>query len=107
MQKQKTTRYLTSDYLDFDTETALVRKLFREEKYALSLLIGCGIFFGLRISDLFSLRWEQLLNEDDKFVIYKKKTTKRRTIKINFNFKPHIPTPASQESTSASKRMRC
>ena len=54
MQKQKTTRYLTSDNLDFDTATALVRKLFREEKYALSLLIGCGIFFGLRISDLLS-----------------------------------------------------
>ena len=82
MQKQKTMRYQTSDYLDFDTATALVRILYREEKYALSLLIGCGIFFGLRISDLLSLRWEQLLNEDDKFVIYEKKTNKRRTIKI-------------------------
>ena len=90
MQKQKTMRYQTSDYLDFDTATALVRKLYREEKYALSLLIGCGIFFGLRISDLLSLRWEQLLNEDDKFVIYEKKTKKRRTIKINAQFKPHI-----------------
>ena len=90
MQKQKIMRYQTSDYLDFDTATALVRKLYREEKYALSLLIGCGIFFGLRISDLLSLRWEQLLNEDDKFVIYEKKTNKRRTIKINSQFKPHI-----------------
>ena len=90
MQKQKTMRYQTSDYLDFDTATALVRKLYREEKYALSLLIGCGIFFGLRISDLLSLRWEQLLNEDDEFVIYEKKTNKRRTIKINSQFKPHI-----------------
>ncbi len=43
MQKQKTMRYQTSDYLDFDTATALVRKLYREEKYALSLLIGCVI----------------------------------------------------------------
>ena len=90
MQKQKAMRYQTSDYLDFDTATALVRKLYREEKYTLSLLIGAGIFFGLRISDLLSLRWEQLLNEDDKFVIYEKKTNKRRTIKINSQFKPHI-----------------
>ena len=74
MQKQKTMRYQTSDHLVFDTATALVRKLYREEKYALSLLIGCGIFLGLRISDLLSLRWEQLLNEDGKFVIYEKKT---------------------------------
>ena len=86
MQKQKTKRYLTSDYLDFDTATALVRKLYREEKYTLSLLIGAGIFFGLRISDLLSLRF----NEDDKFVIYGKKTHKHRTIKINAQFKPHI-----------------
>lgn len=41
MQKQKTMRYQTSDYLDFVTATALVRELYREEKYALSLLIGC------------------------------------------------------------------
>lgn len=34
MQKQKTMRYQTSDYLDFDTATALVRKLYREEKTA-------------------------------------------------------------------------
>ena len=70
MQKQKTMRDQTSDYLDFDTATALVRKLYREEKYALSLLIGCGIFFGLRISDLLSLRWELLLNENDKLNLF-------------------------------------
>ena len=70
MQKQKTMRYQTSDYLDFDTATALVRKLYREEKYALSLLIGCGIFFGLRIGNLLSLRWELLLNENDKLNLF-------------------------------------
>ena len=90
MQKQKSTRYQTSDYLDFDTATALVRKLYREEEYTMSLLIGCGIFFGLRISDLLSLTWEHLLNPEGKFVIYEKKTNKRRTIKINEQFKPHI-----------------
>ena len=43
MQKQKSTRYQTSDYLDFDTATALVRKLYGEEEYTMSLLIGCVI----------------------------------------------------------------
>ena len=55
MQKQKDFRYQTSDYLDFDTATILVRKLYREGKYALNLLVGCGIFFGLRFSDLLSI----------------------------------------------------
>ena len=49
MQKQKTMRYQTSDYLDFDTATALVRKLFgftpkynvvATEEYAIGDKIG-------------------------------------------------------------------
>lgn len=33
----------------------LVRKLYRDGDYRMSLLIGCGAFFGLRISDTLSL----------------------------------------------------
>ena len=49
--------YTTSDYLPWDTATTLVRKLYRDKNYRISLLIGCGIFFGLRISDLLRLNW--------------------------------------------------
>ena len=55
----------------------------------MSLLIGCGIFFGLRISDLRLLTWEQLLSNSE-FVIVEKKTGKRRVIKINKGFQGHI-----------------
>ena len=55
----------------------------------MSLLIGSGIFFGLRISDLLSLRWSDILNKD-KFVLWEKKTGKRREIKINLGFAGHI-----------------
>lgn len=82
--------YTTSDYLQWDSATSLVRKLYRDKNYRISLLIGCGIFFGLRISDLLQLTWEMLLNNDAKFVITEKKTSKRREVRINKEFQKHI-----------------
>ena len=82
--------YTTSDYLQWDTATTLVRKLYRDKNYRISLLIGCGIFFGLRISDLLRLNWNMLLNKEAKFVLIEKKTGKRREVKINKEFQKHI-----------------
>ena len=81
--------YRTSNAMDWDTMLSLVRKLYRDGDYRMSLLIGCGAFFGLRVSDTLSLTWSQLL-DDDKFVIYEKKTNKRRVVKINKGFQKHI-----------------
>jgi integrase len=82
--------YTTSDYLQWDSATNLVRKLYRDKEYRISLLIGCGIFFGLRISDLLQLTWEMLLNKNAKFIIIEKKTGKRREVRINREFQKHI-----------------
>ena len=82
--------YTTSDYLQWDNATSLVRKLYRDKNYRISLLIGCGIFFGLRISDLLRLNWNMLLNKEAKFVLIEKKTGKRREVKINREFQKHI-----------------
>lgn len=82
--------YTTSDYLQWDSATNLVRKLYRDKNYRISLLIGCGIFFGLRISDLLQLSWDMLLDKDAKFVIIEKKTGKRREVRINKEFQKHI-----------------
>lgn len=87
--KQEFHEYRTSNALDWDTMLSVVRKLYRDGDYRLSLLIGCGAFFGLRISDTLSLTWSMLLN-DDKFVLYEKKTNKRRVVKINKGFQKHI-----------------
>lgn len=87
--KQEFHQYRTSNALEWDTMLSLVRKLYRDSDYRMSLLIGCGAFFGLRISDTLSLTWSMLLN-DDKFVIYEKKTNKRRVVKINKGFQKHI-----------------
>ena len=82
--------YCTSDYLPWDTATTLVRKLYRDKNYRMSLFIGCGIFFGLRVSDLLRLNWNMLLNNEAKFVLIEKKTNKRREVKINKEFQKHI-----------------
>ncbi|MBO7307244.1 MAG: tyrosine-type recombinase/integrase [Alistipes sp.] len=79
----------TADYIQWDTMLSLVRKLYKDKKYRLSLLIGCGCFFGLRISDLKTLTWNQLLS-GSKFSLIEKKTGKRREVKINEGFQKHI-----------------
>lgn len=81
--------YVTSDYIEWDTMLSLIRKLYRDREYRMSLLIGCGCFFGLRISDILSLTWSMLL-DNEKFVVVEKKTGKRREIKINVNFQKHV-----------------
>lgn len=87
--KQINHRYQTSEYMEWDVMLSLIRKLYRDGNYRMSLLIGCGSFFGLRISDLLSLSWSMLL-DDDKFVLHEKKTGKRRVVKINADFQQHI-----------------
>ena len=67
----------------------LVRRLYKDGDYRMSLLIGCGAFFGLRISDLLSLSWDMLL-DSDSFVLLEQKTGKRRIIKVNADFRKHI-----------------
>ena len=81
--------YTTADYLEWDTMLSLVRKLFNDGEYRFSLLIGCGCFFGLRISDLRTLTWAMLLDQDS-FMLNEKKTGKRRIVKINRGFQRHI-----------------
>lgn len=87
--KQIIRKYQTSDYIEWDTMLSLIRKLYRDGNYRMSLLIGCGCFFGLRISDILTLTWGMLLS-DNKFILNEKKTGKRRVVKINVDFQKHI-----------------
>lgn len=82
-------QYTTSDYLEWDVAMNLIRRLYKDGKIRLSLLIGCGCFFGLRFSDLSKLTWEQLLS-GESFAIYEQKTGKRREIRINKGFQDFI-----------------
>jgi len=79
----------TADHLEWDSMLNLVRKLYDDKNYKISLLIACGCFFGIRISDLLSLSWNQLLNSDTLEII-EKKTKKMRIIKINTQLQKHV-----------------
>lgn len=79
----------TADYIEWNTMLSLIRKLFKDGDYTMSLFIGCGCFFGLRVSDLRRLTWRMLL-ESDRFVLTEKKTSKRRIVKVNGDFRSHI-----------------
>lgn len=79
----------TSDYLQWNEAMQLVRSLYKDANYKMSLLISIGCFWGLRISDILSLRWKDILNVDE-FTIIEHKTGKQRTIRINPQLKRHI-----------------
>lgn len=79
----------TADYLEWNTMLTLIRRLFKDGDYIMSLFIGCGCFFGLRVSDLRRLTWRMLL-ESDRFTLNEQKTSKRRVVKVNADFRNHI-----------------
>ena len=79
----------TADYLQWDEAMNLIRKLAKDGKYKMSLLIALGCFTGLRISDILALRWKQILHVSE-FTITEKKTGKQRTLRLNPQLQKHI-----------------
>jgi integrase len=79
----------TADYLEWNQSMNLIRNLFNDGNYKMSLLISFGSFWGLRISDILKLKFEQVYNHDE-FTVIEQKTGKSREIKINAQLKRHI-----------------
>ena len=79
----------TADYLVWSDAMNLIRKLAKDENYKMSLFISIACFTGLRVSDITSLRWFQILGVDE-FTIIEKKTGKQRTIRLNPQLQKHI-----------------
>ena len=79
----------TADYLIWSDAMNLIRKLAKDGNYKMSLLVAIACFTGLRISDILSLRWWQILGVEE-FTITEKKTGKQRTIRLNPQLQQHI-----------------
>jgi len=79
----------TADYLEWNQAMNLIRNLFDDEEYQLSLIVSFGSFWGLRISDILQLKYNQVLNIDE-LTLVEKKTGKKRDIKVNPQLKKHI-----------------
>ena len=85
----------TADHLSWDQNLNLIRRLYDDGDFKMSLLISMGSFWGLRISDLLCLKWVNVLGKDE-FVLEEKKTGKSRAIKINDQLQRHITDCHSQ-----------
>lgn len=73
-----------SDYIEWEKLQSLVLKLERDGDVKFALLISIGMYSGLRISDVLSLTWRDVMNKE--FIeITEKKTKKFRRVRINQN----------------------
>ena len=79
----------TADYIPWDSAINLVHRLYKDKNYVMSLFVACGIFTGLRVTDLRALRWNQLL-DGGVLTITEHKTKKERQIKLNSDFVEHV-----------------
>jgi integrase len=72
----------TAGYLDWNTINTLILKLERDGNWKFAILISIGIYTGLRISDILSLRWSDILKKES-LGITEKKTKKFRNVRLN------------------------
>lgn len=71
-----------SDFLEWNEGISLIQKLERDGENSFALLIACGIYLGLRITDMKKLSWDRVIDKDT-IELTEQKTGKRRIIKIN------------------------
>jgi integrase len=72
----------TTSYMEWNDFVSLITRLEKDEEYKMSLLISIGVFTGLRISDLLTLKYSDFMGKDI-LKLTEKKTKKERSIKIN------------------------
>lgn len=70
----------TADFLPWNDMLVLIQKLLRAKDYQFATLIAVGSYTGLRISDIQTLRWEQL---QPMLQLNERKTGKPRTIHLH------------------------
>lgn len=70
--------------MDWNSMIGLTQRLKQDKLYRDYLLITIGCYFGLRIGDLRSIRWKDVLDKSE-LTITEEKTKKQRRITINQN----------------------
>ncbi len=74
--------HTTATYVEWDIMLQIIQDLENQDRYLQALLIGIGIYTGLRIGDILRLRWEDIV-EKDELILKEGKTKKRRVMPIN------------------------
>ncbi len=76
----------TTTYIEWNDFISLITRLEKDENYKFCLLVSIGVFTGVRISDLLSLTYSDLLS-NETFTLREMKTKKQRSIKVNKDLK--------------------
>ena len=76
----------TTSFIEWNDFISLITRLENDKEYKFCLLISIGVFTGVRISDLLTLKYSHILDEDI-FLLTEKKTKKDRSIKVNSTLK--------------------
>lgn len=82
-------RQTTTSGMEWNTMIGLTDRLKRDGHHRDFLLITMGCYFGLRISDLLSIKWKDVIGQDE-LLIKESKTKKHRKITINEKVKEAI-----------------
>jgi integrase len=81
----------TTSFIPWRQATNLILSLIKDGNHRYALIIAIGIYTGLRISDILSLKWTDIIGKD-QMEIKEKKTGKMRIIRINPNLKKILDT---------------
>ena len=77
-------KHTTTSGMEWNDFLELLNRLHTDGNNRFYLLIGIGCYTGLRISDILTLKWKDVLNKDT-IRLQEKKTGKSREIKFNGN----------------------
>lgn len=89
----------TTTYMEWNDFISLITRLEKDENYKFCLLISIGVFTGLRISDLLTLTYSDLLS-NETFTLREMKTKKQRSIKVNKDLKEIVSRIVSKSNIS-------
>lgn len=84
-QPAKRPSHKAADALDWKEAQHLILSLLEDKRYRDCLLVATGCFLGLRISDILTLRWGDLIGRD-KISLTERKTGKQRLFRINSGY---------------------
>lgn len=79
---KKKNKFTECSGMEWQAFLALVEEMKRDKEYVFALMIAIGCYCGLRIGDILSLKWQDLLNAEE-IVIQEKKTSKIRNVTLN------------------------
>jgi integrase len=71
---------IAADHIKWDEAVSLIHALEREGRYRMCLIVTFGCFWGLRIGEILSLTWEDILGRDN-FLIQIEKSGRRKNPK--------------------------